>query len=135
MAEPRFATYRARVTSVDDLYGFVASVTPQKTTAEWVAICEEGGIPCMPVADIEDLMQDEHLQAVGMFEKHRHPSEGDTLLVRSPVKFSKSPGSIRRHAPRFGEHGAEIARQLGYSAADVEALQASGALITDNGKA
>lgn len=133
MEEPRFATYRARVTSVDDLYGFVASVTPQKTTAEWVAICEEAQIPCMPVVDLEDLMQDEHLQAVGMFEKHRHPSEGDTLLVRSPVRFSKSPGGIRRHAPRFGEHGVEIAHQLGYSAADVEALLASGALITDAG--
>ena len=135
MEEPRFATYRARATSVDDLYGFVASVTPQKTTAEWVAICEEAQIPCMPVVDLEDLMQDEHLLAVGMFEKHRHPSEGDTLLVRSPVKFSKSPGSIRSHAPRFGEHGVEIASQLGYGAADIAALQASGALITDDSSA
>ena len=80
-------------------------------------------------------MQDEHLQAVGMFEKHRHPSEGDTLLVRSPVRFSKSPGSIRSHAPRFGEHGAEIARQLGYDAAEIAALQASGALLMDDGNA
>ncbi|MDE0205930.1 MAG: CoA transferase, partial [Candidatus Tectomicrobia bacterium] len=105
MEEPRFATYRARVTSVDDLYAFVSSVTPQKTTAEWVAACEEMQIPCMPVLDLDDLMEDEHLRAVGMFEKHRHPSEGDTLLVRSPVKYSRSPSSIRRHAPRFGEHG------------------------------
>lgn len=135
MDEPRFATYRARVTSVDDLYGFVASVTPQKTTAEWVAICEAAQIPCMSVVDLDGLMQDEHLQAVGMFEKHHHPSEGATLLVRSPVNFSKSPSSIRRHAPRFGEHGVEIARQLGYDTAGIEALQASGALITDDGDA
>lgn len=133
MEEPRFATYRARVTSVDDLYGFVSSVTPQKTTAEWVAICEEAQIPCMPVVDLDDLLHDEHLQAVGMFEEHHHPSEGATLLVRSPVNYSKSPSSIRRHAPRFGEHGAEIASQLGYSGADIEALQASGALIADDG--
>ena len=135
MEEPRFATYRARVTSVDDLYGFVSSVTPQKTTAEWVALCEEAQIPCMPVVDLDDLVHDEHLKAVGMFEEHHHPSEGDTLLVRSPVNFSKSPGSIRCHAPRFGEHGAEIARQLGYSDADIEAMQASGVLITDDGTA
>ena len=132
MAEPRFATYRARVTSVDDLYAFVASVTPEKTTAGWVALCEEAQIPCMPVVDLDDLMQDEHLRAVGMFEKHRHPSEGDTLLVRSPVRFSRSPSSIRRHAPRFGEHGAELAGQLGYSHVDIEAMKASGALITDD---
>ena len=113
----------------------MSSVTPEKTTAEWVAICEEAQIPCMPVVDLDDLLHDEHLQAVGMFETHHHPSEGDTLLVRSPVNYSKSPSSIRRHAPRLGEHGGEIASQLGYSESDVQALRASGALVTDNGGA
>jgi crotonobetainyl-CoA:carnitine CoA-transferase CaiB-like acyl-CoA transferase len=132
MEDPRFATYSARVHSVDDLYGFVAMVTPEKTTAEWVAICEQAHIPSMPVVDIEDLMQDEHLKAVGMFEKHHHPSEGDTILVRSPVKFSKSPGSIRSHAPRFGEHGVEILRELGYDEATMAQMAASGALLMDH---
>ena len=86
----------------------------------------------MPVVDLDDLLHDEHLQAVGMFETHHHPSEGATLLVRSPANYSKSPSSIRRHAPRFGEHGAEIAGQLGYSETDIKALMASGALITDD---
>jgi crotonobetainyl-CoA:carnitine CoA-transferase CaiB-like acyl-CoA transferase len=134
MEDPRFATYRARIESVDDLYSFVASVTPEKTTATWVAICDEAQIPCMPVVDIEDLMEDEHLKAVGLFEKHHHPSEGETILVRPPVKFSKSPGSIRSHAPRFGEHGAEILRELGYDAATIAEMVASGALITDDQK-
>ena len=91
MEIPGFATYSARVHTVDELYGFVAGVTPEKTTAEWVEICERGEIPCMPVADIQELMDDEHLKAVGMFEPHDHPSEGATILVRSPVTFSASP--------------------------------------------
>jgi crotonobetainyl-CoA:carnitine CoA-transferase CaiB-like acyl-CoA transferase len=129
MEQPGFATYSARVHTVDELYGFVASVTPEKTTAEWVEICEEAQIPCMPVADIQSLMDDEHLKAVGMFERHAHPSEGDTVLVRPPVTYSESPSAIRRHAPRFGEHGPEVARELGYDDAAIAALLASGALI------
>jgi crotonobetainyl-CoA:carnitine CoA-transferase CaiB-like acyl-CoA transferase len=129
MERPDFATYSARVHTVDELYSFVASVTPERTTAEWVAICEQGEIPCMPVADIQDLMNDEHLQAVGMFEPHEHPTEGPTILVRPPVTFSASPASIRRPAPRFGEHSQEVARELGYDEAAVTALLASGALI------
>lgn len=132
MEEPRFATYSARVHSVDDLYGFIADVTPEKTTEEWVKICEEAQIPSMPVVDIEALMDDEHLQAVGMFEKHHHPTEGETVLVRPPVKFAKSPASIRSHAPRFGEQSAEILRELGYDEATIAAMTAAGALITDN---
>jgi len=129
MEDPRFKTYSARVHTVDELYGFVATMTSQKTTAEWVEICERAEIPCMPVADIQQLMDDEHLQAVGMFERHEHPTEGKTILVRPPVTYSESPGDIRRHAPRFGEHGAEVARELGYDDAAIQKLLASGALI------
>jgi len=129
MDQPGFATYSARVHTVDELYGFVASVTPEKTTAEWVEICEQAEIPCMPVADIQSLMDDEHLKAVGMFVRHEHPSEGDTILVRPPVTFSESPADIRRHAPTFGEHGLEVARELGYDDAAIAGLVASGALI------
>ena len=129
MERPGFATYSARVHTVDELYGFVASVTPEKTTAEWVEICEQAQIPCMPVADIQNLMEDEHLKAVGMFERHEHPTEGDTVLVRPPVTFSESPAGIWRHAPRYGEHGQEVARELGYDEAAIADLLASGALI------
>jgi len=133
MEDPRFSSYRARIQSVDDLYGFVGEVTLTKTTAEWVAICDEGEIPCMPVTDVEDLMDDEHLQEVGMFERHQHPTEGETVLVRPPVLYEKSPASIRSHAPRYGEHSAEVLRELGYQEAEIEALIEAGALIPDDG--
>ena len=64
-----------------------------------------------------------------MFVRHEHPSEGDTILVRPPVTFSESPADIRRHAPTFGEHGLEVARELGYDDAAIAGLVASGALI------
>jgi crotonobetainyl-CoA:carnitine CoA-transferase CaiB-like acyl-CoA transferase len=129
MKLPGFATYSARVHTVDELYGFVGSETPKRTTAEWVEICERGEIPCMPVADIQSLMEDEHLKAVGMFESHQHPSEGPTVLVRPPVSFSDSPAEIRRHAPGFGEHGEELARELGYDDTAIKNLLGSGALL------
>ena len=129
MDEPGFATYSARVNTVNELYGFVASVTPTRTNAEWVEICEKGQIPCMPVVDIQALMDDEHLKAVGMFEAHHHPSEGDTVLVRPPLTMTASPPAIRTHAPSFGEHSREVARELGYDDTAIDTLLSSGALI------
>jgi crotonobetainyl-CoA:carnitine CoA-transferase CaiB-like acyl-CoA transferase len=131
MDDPRFCSYLARVHTIDDLYGFIAEVTPGKTTDEWLELCGEAEIPCMPIIDIEDLMADEHLKAVGMFEKHTHPTEGETILVRPPVTYSKSPGGIRRHAPRFGENGPEMLRELGYDDATIDALLADGAVLSD----
>ena len=129
MEDPRFATYTARVHTIDDLYRFIASVTPDRTTAEWVGICQKAEIPSMPVVDIADLVDDEHLKEVGMFEKHHHSTEGDTILVRPPVKFSKTPASIRSQAPRFGEHGPELLRELGYDEATIAEMETTGALI------
>lgn len=94
MQDPRFASYAARAKHPDDFYRFVMEWTPQKTTAEWIAICEAQEIPCMPIVDIEDLPYDAHLKAVGMFEPHRHPTQGDTVLVRSPIRFGRTPTAI-----------------------------------------
>ena len=66
-----------------------------------------------------------------MFEKHQHPTEGETLLVRAPVKYAKTPNSIRRHAPRFGEHGAEVLHELGYNEDSIGKLMKSGAILKD----
>jgi len=91
--------------------------------------CQAKEIPCAPVSDIDELLEDEHIKAVGLFERHTHPTEGETLLTGVPVSFSKSPGSIRTPAPRFGEHGAEVLRAAGVSEADIAALRDSKALL------
>jgi len=41
--------------------------------------------------------------------------------------WSESPPSLRRHAPRLGEHSAELLRELGYDDAAIAALVAAGA--------
>ena len=127
--DPRFADYQTRNEHVEALYGLIAEVAPQRTTAEWLAVCAEAGIPATAANEIGDLFDDEHLRAVRFFEPHEHPSEGATVLARPPVAMSKSPASIRRPAPRLGEHGAEMLRELGYDGERIAAMRATGALI------
>ncbi len=127
--DPRFADYQTRNEHVDALYGLIAEVAPERTTAHWLALCAEAEIPAAPANRIDDLFDDEHLRAVGFFESHDHPSEGATVLARPPIGMSKSPPSIRRAAPRLGEHGPEILAELGYGAEEIETMRESGALI------
>ena len=42
--------------------------------------------------------------------------------MRSPVSFSAAPFRVRRHAPRLGEHTAEVLREAGLPAAEIEAV-------------
>jgi crotonobetainyl-CoA:carnitine CoA-transferase CaiB-like acyl-CoA transferase len=59
---------------------------------------------------------------VGLFGEAEHPSEGRYRTVRSPVRLSATPFRIRRHAPRLGEHTAEVLAQAGLSEAEIQAV-------------
>ena len=89
-------------------------------------------MPAGPVNALEDLLDDPHLDAVKLFERHAHPSEGETLQVRPPVRFGKSPAAIRRHAPLLGEHTLEILNEAGLDQAEIDALLESGAAVQND---
>ena len=69
-------------------------------------------IPVAPVNSVESLFDDEHLKAVGLFEEIEHPTEGLLRTTRFPIRFGKTPASIRRLAPNLGEHNAEVFQEF-----------------------
>jgi crotonobetainyl-CoA:carnitine CoA-transferase CaiB-like acyl-CoA transferase len=111
--DPRYNRLAERVLHIDVLYALLEEEAAKRTTAEWVAFCDEVSIPCMPVLSLEELVDDEHVRAVGLFSSAEHPSEGRYRAIRSPVTFSSRPFAIRRHAPRLGEHTSELLAELG----------------------
>lgn len=128
-ADPRFADVSGRTQHIDELYRFLDECALAKTNAEWLAACQAAEIPCAPVTDIENLPEDEHMRAVGLFQRQSHPSEGELLLSGVPVSFSGSPTDPLRPAPRFGQHGAEVLREAGVGEAEIAALVAGGGLL------
>ena len=125
-ADPRFGRLASRVEHIEILYGLIEEEAPKRSSAEWVAFCDAKSIPCMPVRNLDDLAEDPHVKAVGLFGTAEHPSEGRYRTVRSPVNFSGAPFQIRHHAPRLGEHSAEVLAEAGYSAVEIEALVRDG---------
>jgi crotonobetainyl-CoA:carnitine CoA-transferase CaiB-like acyl-CoA transferase len=111
--DSRFYPLTERVAHLETLYELIEAEAPKRSTAEWVTFCDEVNIPCMPVLSLEQLPDDEHMKAVGMFGHAEHPSEGTYKAIRAPVSFSSVPFRIRRHAPRLGEHTAEILKEIG----------------------
>jgi crotonobetainyl-CoA:carnitine CoA-transferase CaiB-like acyl-CoA transferase len=43
-------------------------------------------------------------------------------MTRGPKNWSKTPPTIRRHAPRLGENTVEILTEIGYSAQDARKI-------------
>lgn len=99
-ADPRYLTAQTRANHFDSLYQHLADIVILRGTEDWLALLADADIPHSRVNTPEALFDDPHLQATGFFQPHQHPTEGAVVATSIPVKFSRTPGSIRRLAPR-----------------------------------
>ena len=83
---------------------------------------------CEPVNSVSEAISDPQVQSRDMVLETLHPVAGPLKQIGMPVKFSDTPGSIRRHAPAHGEHTAEILRGLGYDEKDLKEMEREGVI-------
>jgi crotonobetainyl-CoA:carnitine CoA-transferase CaiB-like acyl-CoA transferase len=122
MAEPEFATQEARSRNYGRAYAFVAQEMKKRSTAEWLEALERADIPVQRMNTLEDIVADPHLAATGYFRSVEHPSEGRIRSMAVPSEWSESQPEYRRHAPRLGEHTAEVLREAGVDEARIAEL-------------
>jgi crotonobetainyl-CoA:carnitine CoA-transferase CaiB-like acyl-CoA transferase len=107
----------------------VAERLKSLTRASLMARCEELGLPFAPIARPVELFDDPHLNADGGLLPVTLPDGRKTKLPNIPLSIDGERPSLRRDLPKVGEHDDEIARELGYSEAEITALRGSGVLV------
>jgi crotonobetainyl-CoA:carnitine CoA-transferase CaiB-like acyl-CoA transferase len=112
-SDPRFSDFVARNANIRALYALVEQAAATKTTQEWLDLLRPLSVPVARMNRLDELQDDPQLQAVELFQRYEHPDAGPYKAVRPPVKFSKTPSTIHRHAPRLGEHTAEVLAEVG----------------------
>ena len=111
-----------RARNIDKIYDRMREIAPGKTTAEWEEILLRIDVPHTAFAKLSEIAEQPHLKAVGMFPELDHPTEGKIMQARPPARFSASPASIRRMAPRLGQHSREVLREAGYADEEIDRL-------------
>lgn len=95
MTDPRFSDYEQRTKNIEELYGVLADIVETRSSAEWLDLLQQADIPVVRYNTLDEVLCDPHLDAVSMFQRRHHPSAGEYVSVRHPVRFSAHELSVR----------------------------------------
>jgi crotonobetainyl-CoA:carnitine CoA-transferase CaiB-like acyl-CoA transferase len=124
--DPRFKTMELRDLNIDDRLALIQSVLATRTTAEWVALLEEAGVPCAPVLTRNEVIDHPQTVANGILVESDHPVAGRLRQTRPAARFEGTPPEHRFGAPRLGENTDEILREAGFGVDDIRRLRNAG---------
>ncbi len=121
-----------RAKNIGRLYALMREIAPSRTTREWETLLLELDIPHAAFTRLDEVDQQPHLEAVGLFQELEHPTEGTIRQARPPVRFSASPAAIERMPPRLGEHTRELLAEAGYTADEIDRMVQAGVVAEPN---
>jgi len=110
---------------VKTLSSTLKQYTSQELEAKLVAV----DIPCGPLLNVDEVIDNPQVIARGMLIDVDHPEKGKIKITRIPISLSEAAPEIRLQAPILGEHTNEILKELGYSEAEVSQLAEKGIIL------
>ena len=126
--DPRFSSDKARGDNGAVISERVGAWVAERSSAEAIAAFESARVPAGPVYRPRQTLDDPHVKAGGFFTEIDFPGIGKAPVAATPVKLHGTPGEVRARPPMLGEHTDLVLRELGYSAAEIAALKAEGAV-------
>jgi formyl-CoA transferase len=99
----------------------------KKTSAEWVEILNQGGVPCGPIYTMDKVFADPQVQHVQAAAEVESKALGRKLrLINQPVKLSRTPAKLVSATPERGEHTEEILREAGFDSEQIGKFKSEG---------
>lgn len=126
LERPEFATDAGRVTHRRELASIIEDTMSAKPAAYWLDALQRADVPCGPILNYAQVFADPHVRARDLVQEVVHPAAGRITQLGPAVKFSATPARIRRPAPLFGQHSAEVLEELGYDQDAIRRLAADG---------
>jgi formyl-CoA transferase len=126
LTDARFSTSRARSKNRDEIMQVLMPVTRQKTSAEWIKLMNEAGVPCGPIYTIDQTFADEQVQFLEMAQGVTSPTLGDLTILGHPINVNGQRNPLRNAAPELGQDNDEVFTSLGFSKEQIADLAQRG---------
>ncbi|GGG33220.1 CoA transferase [Caldovatus sediminis] len=125
--DPDIATDALRSRNRAKVNAIIQEALMRDTAENWIRRFNEAGVPCGPVYTMDQVFADPQVKHLKLAMPVRHPLLGEITLVRPPMQIA-GVEPPRRPTPERGEHTEEVFREFGFSAEELAALRAKGAV-------
>ncbi|MFJ7680664.1 CaiB/BaiF CoA transferase family protein [Peribacillus butanolivorans] len=112
--QEQFKRNENRLLNKEELIPIVEDLLKRKTKKEWKVLLDDAGIPNGPINTIAEMLEDPQIKARDMLVNMEHPTVENLRVTGSPLKLSKTPVTMRKHPPLYGEHTDSILAGIGY---------------------
>ena len=131
LLKPEFTSKAARVNNKEKIEKIIKPWIREKYAEELAEKLQSLGISAAPVLSPLQLKYDEHLKDRLAFMTYKHFETGEQITTRPVWRYKRRPVQNIEPAPRFGEHTAEILKQLaGSTKKDINKWSAAGIIKT-----
>jgi crotonobetainyl-CoA:carnitine CoA-transferase CaiB-like acyl-CoA transferase len=123
--DKKYTTNADRVIYEADIDLVLANWCASLSLADAMAVLEEHRVPCGPVYNVEDMMQDAHFKYRELFEAVEINGESLKIPALMP-KLQGTPGGTEWAGPAVGSHTDEVLQSLGLDSAHIAELKSAG---------
>ncbi len=127
--DERYAELPARLGHAAELVAAIDAIFATETSTHWATRLDEAGMIWAPVQLLADVVADPQAEALGIFAPVRDPAHGfDFRTVATPFRIAGADVAVRGPAPDVGQHSREVLAELGYTAQEIDELDAAGVI-------
>lgn len=109
--DPRFAGLKQRVAVMDEVDALVSDWTSHRTKEEAFQALMANKVPCAPVRDLEEVVNDPNMHARGSLQWQDHPELGRIVVQHSPLRYAGVPRRMLEPSRALGADTQAVLRE------------------------
>jgi crotonobetainyl-CoA:carnitine CoA-transferase CaiB-like acyl-CoA transferase len=127
--DPDLQSHENRIKNASRIVKALNETMPSRTTEDWIALLQPNEVFCERVNGYQDYLDHPHVSETGAVDWIEQDGFARMPVANIPGLPPARDDLARHHAPHIGEHSRDILGELGYAAADIEAMVGRKAIV------
>ena len=122
----KFSSNANRMQNITELTELLKKELEKKTSAEWLKLFDEKGLPCGPINTVTEMFEDPQTKERKMIVDVKNEKAGSFKAIGMPIKFSETKVEDTKESPTFGQHTKQILLDHGFKSEEIDSLMKQG---------